>query len=674
MVALAWALVAAWTGSASASLKHMAAHGKDKSSQNKHHDASYGGDDSGCDGGGCGPARPHSLDAIDLDALPPGEAVSGPAKMVIRPAQEPLAFVMRAGYREYTALTPPWAADPGGFSAPSARAGAPAFLAAAETGVAAAKQALRDEYGAGHFADRIFGKAGERDPIEKGLIRVSNKPEEQLAKRVALALLSAQDAGQGDGQDAGPGRRFTVAFTGQSNAAGHGSYFDETYAFAMARAAAPAFKKAGLALAVQNFAVGGGRTLPTTGWCGRNQVGPAVDLAVWDFTMTEGGKTECQGEAWVRSMLTLPHPPAGLLFMDQSRAYRWGKLYKGHVAMLGVDGTHKGFKLEDNSTSLPPPMRFLHPDCRAYQKTHGEEANVLCRKDKWMPAQDMMQWKPDARSGKLQSRVYDPVTGRQLGGGCPGMNPWHDGWKLHNLKGAVLGHLLLRVLDRALAMLKRGQFQGGNMFGALKQELAAGEAKRRAAGVPSFGGDCKRTAHCNLVGELGCATGLHPSVLPPLRAVDSSGRAIPLSLDGANSGKRKDEATCRMGHLDHKFSVLVEPRHGWARVHLEGGIASNRALVVCEPPTGWKRDPKIAMLSEPGEVAFRLTGSQGRVTLDLKNPVPVDITKACYEFNGVSADALAGLRLDLNSTHFEVRAVGGKAVRFDHVVWHRGKL
>ena len=30
--------------------------------------------------------------------------------------------------------------------------------------------------------------------------------------------------------------------------------------------------------------------------------------------------------------------------------------------------------------------------------------------------------------------VYD-ASGKRVGGGCPGMNPWHDGWKLHRLKG-----------------------------------------------------------------------------------------------------------------------------------------------------------------------------------------------------------------------------------------------
>lgn len=36
--------------------------------------------------------------------------------------------------------------------------------------------------------------------------------------------------------------------------------------------------------------------------------------------MTEGGKSEVQGEAWVRSMLSLPHPPAALVFMEGTRA------------------------------------------------------------------------------------------------------------------------------------------------------------------------------------------------------------------------------------------------------------------------------------------------------------------------------------------------------------------
>jgi hypothetical protein len=54
-----------------------------------------------------------------------------------------------------------------------------------------------------------------------------------------------------------------------------------------------------------------------------------VDFGIWDFTMTEGGKSEVQGEAWVRSLLTLKQPPAALQFMDGKRAQRWASTYKG---------------------------------------------------------------------------------------------------------------------------------------------------------------------------------------------------------------------------------------------------------------------------------------------------------------------------------------------------------
>jgi hypothetical protein len=74
------------------------------------------------------------------------------------------------------------------------------------------------------FAPKLFGSN------ERGLRHASNHPETKIAERMALRMLGAGD------------KRFTIAVTGQSNAAGHGSYFDETYTFAMARASAGAFK------------------------------------------------------------------------------------------------------------------------------------------------------------------------------------------------------------------------------------------------------------------------------------------------------------------------------------------------------------------------------------------------------------------------------------------------
>jgi hypothetical protein len=281
-------------------------------------------------------------------------------------------FVMRAGYREFEgSRAPPWVVSDKGVSKDSALK----FLNQAESACEQAKQALRAEY-TDKFADTLFGSSSGKGggvATEKGMQRVSSDPEAKLAARIASALLNQTPRR----------RRFTVAVTGQSNAAGHGSYFDETYTFAMGRAAASAFKAAGIDLAVQNFALGGGRTLPTTGWCGESQVGPSVDMAVWDFTMTEGGKSEVQGEAWVRSMLTLPNPPASLLFMETNRAKKWSGIYKSHVGILGLDNPSNGLPLMDNSTSLPELLRFLHPDCKEYSKKHGKglvECKEHCKK------------------------------------------------------------------------------------------------------------------------------------------------------------------------------------------------------------------------------------------------------------------------------------------------------
>jgi hypothetical protein len=67
-------------------------------------------------------------------------------------------------------------------------------------------------------------------------------------------------------------------------------------------------------------------------------------------------------------MLTLPAPPASVLFMDGKRAQKWAGLYKGVVGMAGLDNPTMlaGVPTMDNSSSLPPLLRFLHPDCKAY--------------------------------------------------------------------------------------------------------------------------------------------------------------------------------------------------------------------------------------------------------------------------------------------------------------------
>lgn len=127
---------------------------------------------------------------------------------------------------------------------------------------------------------------------------------------------------------------------------------------------------------------------------------------------------------------------------------------------------------------------------------------------------------------------------------------------------------------------------------------------------------------------------------------------------------QRDEATCHMGHLDHKFSVLITPEHGWASVPMIGGLhEKSPAIIVCEPPTGWNRDPKIAELSQSSEVQFRLKGDDGSSALD--NPISIGFTKACYEFKKVSHKSLG------DNLKLELKALSSKSVRVDHFIWHQ---
>lgn len=146
---------------------------------------------------------------IDFDRLPVGEGVAAQGKVL--PSRDP--FVMRGGYREFEgSLVPPWSIS----KAPTKKT-CLGFLEAAEASAAAAREGLRGEYG-DKWADKLFGILGGGGGAEKGIVRVSKDPDGALAARLVGIML----------KPAPTKRRFTVAVTGQSNCAGHGSYFDET--------------------------------------------------------------------------------------------------------------------------------------------------------------------------------------------------------------------------------------------------------------------------------------------------------------------------------------------------------------------------------------------------------------------------------------------------------------
>jgi len=304
-------------------------------------------------------------------------------------------------------------------------------------------------------------------------------------------------------------------------------------------------------------------------------------------------------------------------------------------------------------------MRWLHPDCKKFKG--GTADNVWCRKEKWGPAKHEMEWRI-GRKGDLESGVYR--QGQKKAGSCPGMVVWHDGVKLHALRGRLLAHFYSRCLSRALARLKErlkalpdhaSLDVMTNEIASFRKEVAA-EAVNRRKSLPKAGGDCSKVPFCPELEHTTCRTSVQPTVSSHLlAATDEQGSQINPSLDRPNSGKKSDEVLCRMGFIDYKYSLAVEPVHGWVSFsHPLTGLRKDSRIVVCEPQTGWNRDKSMALLDDTAETTWELGGKA------LAPPTSMGIMKECYEFKIAHPPKEAVLR---------VKATGGKPARITHLVW-----
>jgi len=466
-------------------------------------------------------------------------------------------------------------------------------------------------------------------------------------------------------------RRFTFAFTGHSNVAGHGNYFDQTYPFVMARALSSLFHDAGVHLAVQNFAVGGGSSVPYFSYCARDVMGPEVDVASWDTAMVESGKSEKQGEAFVRGVLALPHPPAAVLVMDgRTRAPRWGSIYSERAWFVSMDHPEQGFDLANNKTRIEA-LRWLHPDCRQIAP-NGTPKSVACRKEKWLTAGDEMEWRI-GRKGLLEAGVY--VNGRKIGGSCPGMNPWHDGYKLHLMKGNLLAHFFSRVVTAAVTPLLQAVSSAGSdaqVWQVLQEALQDAQGSMRLSrALPAPGGDCRSTGLCSETESLVCSSATTPRVEPQLRALDGNGNVLTATIDQSNGRKEGEEQRCHMGFIDFKYSIAVEKRHGWTKFSLPGLDASSPSVMVCEPATGWRRDERMALFDSDAETSWRL--SCGGSSRPLKSPTLMDTGKTCYSW--VEVKRPKGSGGDDEGCALEVQVKdSAKTARLSHVIWQGGAM
>lgn len=216
--------------------------------------------------------------------------------------------------------------------------------------------------------------------------------------------------------------RFVAAFGGHSVCAGHGNYFNESYA-----AVADAALRSGMASAkidarADNLGMGGTGSVPFA-WCAETMAGD-VDVVGWDYNMVDGKKWR-GAEVFARAAWSLPSRPALLFFLDSARDPRRAMLdeYERADAGLAV-------------FAAPAPSDFLKklPQLRKWS----------ARADAPHAVRDVAYDPPRGSGEALKRRKFNTPDG------APGRVPWHPGWRVNKLVGTLVAVWLLTALEDAL--------------------------------------------------------------------------------------------------------------------------------------------------------------------------------------------------------------------------------
>ena len=292
---------------------------------------------------------------------------------------------------------------------------------------------LREEYGS--YYGSIF---------DKGLLgRIFVSGEEarkRLIRRVMMKILSAQ-------LQPDEFTRFTWATAGDSAAAGHGNRSGQSYTTVLEMTVRDAFSSVGVNFISRNHGMRGMISTPELAFCNEAVYGKDVDVLNWDFTVTEA-KDAHRTMLWAARAAVHPRKP--IMFMqDSPKSGRWdmvSRLEDNGVAPFLMDVDALGMlqrvlpDLMDksiNQEEIPPPLR--HFVCDGSYEGVGvcEDAppHFVCGKPSGIECRNA-RYNIDSN---CQDDRFNTI--------------WNPGWRMHLLKGRLLGTFLLDVLVDALIEL-----------------------------------------------------------------------------------------------------------------------------------------------------------------------------------------------------------------------------
>ena len=124
--------------------------------------------------------------------------------------------------------------------------------------------------------------------IEK-IFKIDKVSKERLIRRLIMKILAAQL------NIVNPTEKrstFTWVTAGDSAAAGHGNFFNQTYTAVMEDTVKQTFRSIGIDFVVKNRGIGGYGSGPELTFCMESIYGSDIDILTWDFGLTDKGSSE----------------------------------------------------------------------------------------------------------------------------------------------------------------------------------------------------------------------------------------------------------------------------------------------------------------------------------------------------------------------------------------------
>ena len=354
---------------------------------------------------------------------------------------------------------------------------------------------------------------------------------------------------------------FYAAMAGHSVCAGHGNFFNESYAAVLDVMLRRGFGAAGLKARAENFGMGGASSLPLA-WCVQSTFGPGVSLVGWDFMMTDGQNSR-SAEVFARSAWSLGAIALFFLPVHDDRAKMLAKIYSDLPWLLAPSA--------DELLKHLKKRTFVFSSSTGGQGGQGGQGVDDVLKEKFTPE----ALRDIAFHPKNEAQKHRKFT---TPSGAPGRVAWHPGHRVHRLQASILAVYLLSELQEALLSSEP----------LSERPYLLPPPERPHCGDLSFACETPSKSSCATTYEPKRGTDLTNLVIPPFH--------WPLVLAKGDPSVRAEQLG--LGYLDRKFTLEGQLSRGPLLLRLHSNTAPPARIVLCQANTGWRRPPDLADLDD----------------------------------------------------------------------------